>query len=106
MRAARLGPSGEFCHSRDRHGYQASAAAHDLRREGSRLVTKAQKPKRSGAALGNPSAAFSFSGAQTGVAPGVTVDHACSAPSRFDSERAHDMMDERKHDYALDVLGS
>ena len=53
-----------------------------------------------------PSAAFSFSGAQTGVAPGVTVDHACSAPSRFDSERAHDMLNERKRIYALDVLGS
>jgi hypothetical protein len=32
----------------------------------------------------------SFSGAQTGVAPGVTVDHAILCdPSRFDSERAH-----------------
>jgi len=34
-----------------------------------------------------------FSGVQTGVAPGVAVDHAASGPSEFDSQRAHSIND-------------
>jgi hypothetical protein len=59
VRASCLGLPGQLRRSGDRRGYQARAAAHDVRREGSRLVDPAEKqPKRSGAALGNPSAAL------------------------------------------------
>lgn len=37
-----------------------------------------------------PSGGFLHSGAQTGVAPGVTVNHECLHQSRFDSERSHE----------------
>ena len=37
-----------------------------------------------------PSGGSLHSGAQTGVAPGVTVDHACLHQSRFDSEHSHE----------------
>src|SRR5215831_2820532 len=94
MRAARARLLVEFCGQRDRRRYQAPAAPHDLRREGSRLVTQAEMPKRiwshPGEILGG-SSRFRAMGAQTGVAPGVAVTHAClCAPSRFDSERSHE----------------
>lgn len=41
-----------------------------------------------------PSGGSLHSGAQTGVAPGVTVDHACLHQSRFDSERSHERKSE------------
>ena len=48
-----------------------------------------------------PSGGSLHSGAQTGVAPGVTVDHACLHQSRFDSERSH-VMTNRKQTYVPD----